>query len=230
MTSHFSHQTSGEKDHRSAHPSYRTFPPIRENDPSSPAFGMSYQSAGSSSPDTSPLTSSESVSSASTPSSSPPLPASTPFTTTLTPASYPTRLAEQYESGPVEIIPNVFLGAEDSASDLSWARGRYQRIRIVNVAQEIENPFGSGAAHGMQDKEKIAFATYPARHGYPEVEYCHLRWSHGEGGLAQLPPASDLTELLDGSGPDMDADSWGMWNAVKWLEGARRAGTPVLIQ
>jgi len=148
----------------------------------------------------------------------------------MTPVSYPSRLAEPYENGPVEIIPNVFLGAEDSASDLTWTIGRFKRIRIVNVAQEIENPFGSSTSRGMEGKEKISFGTYAERDGYPEIKYCHLRWSHGESGLAQLPPGSDLAELSEGTAPDMDAESWGMWNAVKWLEEARRAGTPVLIQ
>ena len=177
-------------------------------------FGQSYQStASSSSPDSSPHTSA-SGSPSTTPASSPPLPAG--FASILY-----SRPAEPYEDGPIEIIPNVFLGAEDSARDLTWAR-RYHTLRIVNVAQEVESPYAAPCG------SKKTLTTTPTTSG-PTVEYCHLRWSHGESGLATIPDGATLEELLTGSA-DTDAESWGFWNAVKWLEEARRNGTPVLIQ
>lgn len=96
-------------------------------------------------------------------------------------------------------------------------------MRIINVAQEIENPFDKG-----KGKEKIAFGEYDDQG--VRVEYCHLRWSHGESGLAELPKGVKLEEVLSGAKANMDADSWGFWNAIKWLEEARREGRPVLIQ
>jgi hypothetical protein len=198
----------------SAQSSYQTFAPISEHESS---FGQSYQSATSStSPDTSPH-SSESGSTSTTPASSPPLPPAG-FASALL---YGAKAAEPYEDGPIEIIPNVFLGAEDSARDLSWAR-RYRTLRIVNVAQEIDNP------HGERSSEKKSLSTYCAND--LTVEYCHLRWSHGESGLAAIPQGATLDELLDGSTADVNASSWGFWNAVKWLEEARFNGIPVLIQ
>ena len=194
-------------------PSYKTFPPINEHDAGLPTFGSSYQSSSS---DTSPHTSA-SASTASTPSSSPPLPS---FTHALFPRPEP------YQDGPVEIVPNVFLGAEDSATELSWAR-RFKSIRIINVAQELEDPFASPNTRG---KRKVAFGQYESVNGYTDIEYCHLRWSHGESGLADLPPGAKLSELMVDPKADLDADSWGIWNAVKWLEEARREGRPVLVQ
>ena len=199
----------------SAHPSYQTFSPISEHESK---FGQSYQSASSStSPDTSPH-SSDSGSTSTTPASSPPLPPSG-FASALLYGAKPT---EPYEDGPIEIIPNVFLGAEDSAKDLTWARG-HCTLRIINVAQEIESPYGGGCS-----RDKKTLGTYTTNG--PMVQYCHLRWSHGESGLATIPEGATLDELLDGSTADTDASSWGFWNAIKWLEEARLKGIPVLIQ
>ncbi len=124
----------------------------------------------------------------------------------------------------MEVIPNVFLGAEDSATDLSWAK-RYGSIRVINVAQEIENPYDK-----VEQSGKIAFGNYPRVNGGTDVEYCHLRWSHGENGLADIPAGSSLSDLIESPQPNLHADFWGIWEAVKWTEQARRAGTPVLIQ
>jgi len=206
-----------EQGSQSAHPSYQTFPPISEHHP---AFGQSYQSTTSSStsPETSPH-SSASASTSTTPASSPPLPPAG-FASALLYGPKPT---EPYEDGPIEITPNVFLGAEDSARDLSWAR-RYRSVRIINVAQEIESPYGSKCGSA----EKVTLGTHQTTG--PTVEYCHLRWSHGESGLSTIPQGATLNELLNTSSPDTETDSWGFWNAIKWLEEARRNGMPVLIQ
>jgi tyrosine-protein phosphatase len=186
------------------------------------------------SPSTSNSSNSATDSASSTPSTSPPLPISSEERE----LTYPSLLTlEPYSDGPIEIIPGVWLGAEDSVWHFdSWARGK-DSVGIVNVAQEIENPFDPNTSTDTWDwpstakgKPKVALSSHQ-NEGQPRVEYAHLRWSHGEGGLADLPDAATLDELV--SSPTYAgtpaAQQWRFWEAVRWLEVRRRAGTPVLI-
>ena len=103
-------------------------------------------------------------------------------------------------------------------------------MRILNVAQEIEDPFMSSAASTGKGKEKVKLAGY-VQDGV-EVEYGHLRWSHGEAGLAELPQAAELRDMLQVDEPVLEHSDqgWKFWEAIRWLEAARTRGVPVLIQ
>ncbi|RXK42101.1 hypothetical protein M231_00458 [Tremella mesenterica] len=160
-----------------------------------------------------------------------------------------TRRATPYEHGPVEIVPGVFLGAEDNVHD--FIAGPSRRMRIINVAQEVEDPFmgiaqqistsshgkesiGLSGQSGVKGKEKVRLVRYQV--GDKVVEYAHLRWSHGEAGLADLPKDAELSQVIDPFSPHSEMDEqeetfegWGFWKAVRWLETARRDGIPVLI-
>jgi hypothetical protein len=157
-----------------------------------------------------------------------------PPLTSVNRSAFPSKTSEPYEDGPVEVVPGVFLGAETSATDLHWLKG--DRIRILNVAQEIEDPFASLSScriSSIKGKEKIRLADYDLNEAGTtrRIEYCHLKWSHGEADLAQLPTSASLRGFLDGTlTANEDKTTWGLWDAVMWLEAARREGVPVLIQ
>lgn len=202
-------------------------PTVHNSSPSSSLPGMSPSASNSSN--------SATDSTSSTPSTSPPLPG----TSDERELSYPSLLAhEPYSDGPIEIIPGVWLGAEDSVFYWScWARGK-KSVGIVNVAQEIENPFDANASMDSWDwpssakgKPKVALSSHSPEEGQPRVEYAHLRWSHGEGGLADLPDSAQLEDIVSSStynGP-ANVQPWRFWEAIRWLEVRRRAGTPVMI-
>lgn len=164
---------------------------------------------------------------ASTPSTSPPLPD-------------PSFENEPYADGPRELIPGVWLGAEDSPFHFDvWAPNSVT-VATVNVAQEIENPFDENAdmeaiATGwtsFKGKSDLALSTHVADgHGQPNIEYAHLRWSHGESGLSELPSGATLSQILN---PDTYLDGnvsekWRFWEAVRWIEAHRRANIPIII-
>ncbi|ODO03021.1 hypothetical protein I350_05865 [Cryptococcus amylolentus CBS 6273] len=169
-----------------------------------------------------------------TPSTSPPLPASISFS-----KPYPVRQAEPYEDGPIEVVPGVWLGAEESAWRFGvWAVGK-SKVRIVNVAQEIDDPFDLSvradpgwSGTGSEKKGSMKLKTYPSISegpaARPEVEYCHVRWSHGELGLADLPEKATLGDVRRPQGPEVQ-DMWKFWQAIRWMEEGRKSGTPVLI-
>ncbi|WVQ83922.1 hypothetical protein IAT38_006066 [Cryptococcus sp. DSM 104549] len=189
-----------------------------------------------------------------TPSTSPPLPSTFTFSVPSVPShsnypayadsSYPSRSAEPYADGPIEFLPGIWLGAEESVWRWDvWARGK-GRVRVVNVAQEVDDPFdpaagekdpGWAGAHGEQaGKGKMKLTTYPSvREGTeddrPEVEYCHVRWSHGEVGLADLPEGARLEEVMKGREPAGREGMWKFWEAIQWMEAGRRDGVPVLL-
>ncbi|KAK8846615.1 hypothetical protein IAR55_005701 [Kwoniella newhampshirensis] len=179
---------------------------------------------------------SASGSTSTTPSTSPPLPAS--FTFSL-PMAFPARPVEPYEEGPIEFLPGIYIGAEESVHQYdSWAKGE-RRVRIVNVAQEIDDPFEqtklcrtSGWASAGGDgkgKEKMKLVSYPGEQdGCPDVEYCHARWSHGELGLADLPDHARLEDVWEAKAPEQ-SDTWKFWDVIRWMEEGRRASMPVLI-
>lgn len=186
------------------------------------------------SPSASNSSTSATDSASSTPSTSPPLPGSGDERE----LTYPSLLTlEPYSDGPIEIIPGVWLGDEDSLWYWnSWARDK-PAVGIVNVAQEIENPFDPSTSTDAWDwpssakgKPKVALSTHEVE-GQPRVEYAHLRWSHGEAGLAELPESATLDDLVNSpsyTGPG-DRQQWRFWEAIRWLEVRRRVGTPVMI-
>jgi len=102
---------------------------------------------------------------------------------------------------------------------------------VLNVAQEVDDPFEEAPPiNSGNGKARVKVASYPSDNGRPDVEYCHLRWSHGEGGLADLPPSARLSELLHPGEVRSGREMWGFWEAIRWLEAGRRAGEPLLIQ
>ena len=119
-------------------------------------------------------------------------------------------------------------------------------MRVMNVAQEIDDPFAPPSETNMvvledvskgdfkgKGKERVNLACYTGLQGRPAIEYCHLLWSHGEAGLADLPANARLQELLEHeplNHHDADADTWGFWHAIRWLEEARTRDVPVLVQ
>ncbi|WWC67523.1 uncharacterized protein I206_101431 [Kwoniella pini CBS 10737] len=211
---------------------------------SSLSGGVMVQAYNSSSPTTSNSTisdeaASSSSSSSSTPSTSPPIPTAFTFQMPLQDYYTSKRQKEPYEDGPIEFLPGVYLGSEDSVHQFDKYAGHSKRVRIVNVAQEIDDPFDPSTSSHMRGwttakgKEKMKLTTYPDPNGRPEIEYCHIRWSHGELGLADLPPQAILSDLLDfptqkSLGGEEDG-MWGFWDSIKWMEGGRKEGIPILI-
>jgi hypothetical protein len=154
---------------------------------------------------------------------------SSPPGSTYTSPSTPPLLEHQeepYANGPIELVPGVFLGAEDSVFHWKTYAGSSSRVRILNVAQEIDDPFTTVKGKG---KEKLDVVDYEAVPGRPIVEYAHLSWGHGEGGLADLPDGASLEAIIN-TCPPSGREKWGFWDAIQWMEEARREGTPILIQ
>jgi tyrosine-protein phosphatase len=60
------------------------------------------------------------------------------------------------------------------------------------------------------------------------MAYTHLRWSHGEQGLAEVDREARLDEILLPA--EVARDQWRFWEAIRWIERGRRAQEPVLIQ
>jgi len=134
---------------------------------------------------------------------------------------------DPYAKGPIELIPGVFLGAEDSVFHWNSYAGSSSRVRILNVAQEIDDPFASVKGKG---KAKIELADYEAVAGRPGVEYAHLLWGHGESGLADIPVGVTLDQIIHSKRLRGDEDKWGFWESIQWMEEARLQNVPVLIQ
>ena len=155
---------------------------------------------------------------------------SSPPGSTYTSPSTPPLLEHQeepYANGPIELVPGVFLGAEDSVFHWKSYAGSSSTVRILNVAQEIDDPFTSVKGKG---KEKLKVTDYEAVPGRPKVEYAHLSWGHGEGGLADMPQDASLDEIINIRQATERKDKWGFWDAIRWMEEARRVNVPVLIQ
>ncbi|WVN88876.1 uncharacterized protein L203_104091 [Cryptococcus depauperatus CBS 7841] len=151
----------------------------------------------------------------------------TPSTATTFPIAktLAVRTETPYEDGPVEVLPGVWLGAEESLWQWDvWARDK-SRVRIVNVAQEVDDPF-ERTSEFWSRTESVKLRTYPSSEARPEVEYCHVRWSHGELGLAELP--RDATLRLGKGRPGEKV--WRFWDAIVWMEQGRERQEPVLIQ
>lgn len=122
-------------------------------------------------------------------------------------------------------------------------------MRVVNVAQEVEDPFDPGlsrvsgwpAPSGLPEempRRKLKLKAYPAgavavgdgARPIPHVEYCHARWSHGELGLADLPEGACLRDVLYPRAPENNERPWRFWETIRWMEEGRQRGIPILIQ
>ncbi|ORX36152.1 protein-tyrosine phosphatase-like protein [Kockovaella imperatae] len=212
---------------RSAQPTLLSFPVINELDSGSLTDATAYFTSTdqSSSPGSSSLSSLGCSSSTASSSSSPPL-----CLDSFAPIDrFPMRSNEPYADGPVEILPGIFLGSEESTYDLSWAR-HSRRVRILNVALEIDDPFvGSHSLKGKEKQgDKWRLASYNREDGL-DIDYCHLSWSHGEERLAEMPACAMLDDLLRDDAEEHDIASWTFWHAIRWIESARRNDIPVLI-
>ena len=99
-----------------------------------------------------------------------------------------------YPDGPIEILPKVWLGAEDNVRD--WQGLVTRRIgSVLNVAKEVTFPFDlltSAEVPRMPSTEEplgtpvSQGAYYPADGiGRPALHYLKLQWSHGQSDLVQ---------------------------------------------
>ncbi|KAL7423284.1 tyrosine/serine/threonine protein phosphatase [Cryptotrichosporon argae] len=129
-----------------------------------------------------------------------------------------------YANGPVELVPGVWLGAEDSVWRWDVWAPHAPVVGVLNVAQEISDPFASGGSPGLDGK--VALAMYGTTVDRPTVHYAHLRWSHGEGGLSEVDSGARLNDLA--VAPEARV-RFRFWDAIRWLEVKRKAGMPVLI-
>ncbi|KAI9434130.1 hypothetical protein BJY52DRAFT_1198322 [Lactarius psammicola] len=100
-----------------------------------------------------------------------------------------------YPDGPIEILPKIWLGAEDNARD--W-RGLVTRGigSVLNVAKEVVSAFDSLTPAETPQVQRmnelpggavVNQAThYPADGtGRPGLHYLKLQWSHGQSDLVQ---------------------------------------------
>jgi tyrosine-protein phosphatase MSG5 len=118
-----------------------------------------------------------------------------------------------YLDGPIEILPNIWLGAEDNVRD--WRNLVTRRIgSILNVAKEVVSPLDiaipaevprtrsteegeespGGALHN-----KGAYYSADST-GRPGLHYLKLEWSHGQSDLVHrgFPEAmAFVDEALD---------------------------------
>lgn len=161
-------------------------------------------------------------------------PSSTPPGSSGSEREFP-HMLEPYKDGPIEIVPGVWLGAEESVFHWDvWTQGASE-VGVVNVAQEIDNPFDprTDLANytwiSPRGKDKVTLSTHPGTPSHPPVAYTHLRWSHGEGGLADLPADAELGDIVNPSAAAPNVQ-WRFWEAIRWMEARRRAGVPVIIQ
>ncbi|KAH9968922.1 hypothetical protein BC827DRAFT_296982 [Russula dissimulans] len=100
-----------------------------------------------------------------------------------------------YPDGPVEILPKIWLGAEDNVRD--WRGLVTRRIgSVLNVAKEVASPFelstlaeasqlpSSEAAPDNTPLNQGAYYTADGT-GRPALHYLKLQWSHGQADLVQ---------------------------------------------
>ncbi len=100
-----------------------------------------------------------------------------------------------YSDGPIEILPNVWLGAEDNARD--WRRLAARNIgSILNVAKEVSSPFDSLTSAEVSQIPSTQKSPNNASHsqgtyypadgtGRPALHYLKLEWSHAQSDLVQ---------------------------------------------
>lgn len=100
-----------------------------------------------------------------------------------------------YLDGPIQILPGVWLGAEDNAR--SWSVLRERGIKsILNVAQEVTTVFDSlsnqpplrpfmstpDLSAAVSDSDTTFYPAHLAS-GRPSMHYLKLHWSHGQSNL-----------------------------------------------
>ncbi|TFY75882.1 hypothetical protein EWM64_g8127, partial [Hericium alpestre] len=108
-----------------------------------------------------------------------------------------------YVDGPVEILPNIWLGSEDNARN--WPVLIERGIRsILNVAKEVNSPFDALSAQPLRpffstpnlgETLRTPQDTYYPAHkltGRPGMHYLKLQWSHGQSDLVQHGFASAM--------------------------------------
>jgi tyrosine-protein phosphatase len=100
-----------------------------------------------------------------------------------------------YPDGPIEILPKIWLGAEDNVRD--WRGLVTRRIgSVLNVAKEVTSPLDLLKSAEVQhvpfteeSQSNTLFnrgAYYPADGtGRPTLHYLKLQWSHGQSDLVQ---------------------------------------------
>lgn len=100
-----------------------------------------------------------------------------------------------YADGPVEILPRIWLGAENNARD--WRGLATRKIgSILNVAKEVSPPFDSPTSAEVSQIPSTEIspsntphsqgAYYPADgNGRPALHYLRLEWSHAQSDLVQ---------------------------------------------
>jgi tyrosine-protein phosphatase len=100
-----------------------------------------------------------------------------------------------YPDGPIEILPKIWLGAEDNVRD--WRGLVTKRIgSVLNVAKEVTLPFDllmSAEAPHVPSTEEPPCNTPLSRGNYhpadgtgrPALHYLKLQWSHGQSDLVQ---------------------------------------------
>lgn len=101
-----------------------------------------------------------------------------------------------YADGPIEILPNIWLGSEDNARD--W-RGLVNRgiKSVLNVAKEVACPFDSTSkplrpslsTPNLNDQPQEGKPIYFSGHvpsGRPGMHYLKLPWSHGQPDLVNI--------------------------------------------
>ena len=100
-----------------------------------------------------------------------------------------------YSDGPIEILPKIWLGAENNARD--WRGLATRKIgSILNVAKEVSAPFDSPMSAEVSqipstevspsNTSQSQGAYYPADGtGRPAFHYLKLEWSHAQSDLVQ---------------------------------------------
>jgi tyrosine-protein phosphatase MSG5 len=100
-----------------------------------------------------------------------------------------------YPDGPIEILPQIWLGAEDNVRD--WRSLVTKRIgSVLNVAKEVSSPLDllmSAEAPHLPSTEESQGKTSPSQGVYypadgtgrPALHYLKLQWSHGQSDLVQ---------------------------------------------
>ena len=105
-----------------------------------------------------------------------------------------------YISGPIQVIPGIWLGSEDNARDWKCLMERGIKT-ILNVAKEVISPFDTAAAQPLRpfastpnlykkalgSHRQINPTFYPAHlaSGRPGMHYLKLEWSHGQSDLVE---------------------------------------------
>ena len=132
---------------------------------------------------------------------------SLPATTTLLRQREDDSPSVPYADGPIEILPGIWLGSEDSARD--W-RGLIKRgiKSILNVAKEVVCPIDASTSKSLRSsvstsdlsaEPQDSKPTYFPAHiltGRPGLHYLKLPWSHGQPDLVNvgLPAAFDFVD------------------------------------